>query len=391
MPRKYWQLAEAMFKLGAISFGGPAAHIAMMEHEMVERRGWISQGRFLDLLGATHLIPGPNAVEMAAHIGYCRAGILGGLVAGLAFTLPAVVVTILLAWAYVQFGAVPQATALLAGIKPAMLGVIVAAIFRLGRTAVTAWPPALIALIAAVAVLAGADAVAVLIAAAVLGSVWLRLMRTGQPVTGDATTIPLLAAWWWKCPGAPWLAAASSYGASAAGGNLAVLGGLLLFFLKVGVVMYGGGYVLLAYIENGLVGPPWGLTQQHLLDAVAVGQITPGPMLSTATFVGYLLAGLPGAIAATLGILAPCFLFVAAINPLLPALRQSRWAALFLDAVNAASIGLMIAVTLRLGWATLTAWPAAVVASAAVALVLVGKVSPAWLVLAGAAIGPLLL
>lgn len=396
MLRRLAELVAVFLKLGSISFGGPAAHLAMMEHEVVERRNWISRDRFLDLVGATHLIPGPNAVEMASHIGYCRAGLLGCLAGALSFTLPAVAITAVFVWSYDRYGTFPQVEPLLLGIKPAVLAVVFAAVGRLGRKALTRRTLVAISAGVAVAVLAGCDEVVALVVAGIVGVLLLRWQRRARRRNGNTATGILLGA---TAAGSAQTASAAAVGAAAGTATPAAapLWKLGLFFLKVGAVMYGGGYVLVAYLEGELVGAPWGLTNQQLLDAVAVGHLTPGPMLTTATFVGYLMGGTSGAVVATLGIILPGLLLVLVVNPLIPRLRTSLWASLFLDAVNAASIGLMAAVTVTLSLSILVDWEAGVpdwraclIASIAAAAAVRWKVTPLWLVLGGALAGWLL-
>ena len=383
------EIATLFLKLGTLSFGGPAAHIANMESEVVGRRGWLSHEHFLDLFGATHLIPGPNAVEMANHIGYRRAGLLGSIVAGLCFTLPAVLITAVFAWSYVEYGDLPKVEPFLYGVKPVVLAIILTALWRLGKKALRNWALGLLGLGVTLAVLLGGDEVLTLLSGSLIGLIVLRWLqpdagKNGAKTAGILTGVTL--------GGTATAARAAAVAGTATGtaGAAFSLWKLGFFFLKVGAVLYGGGYVLVAYLEGGLVDDYGWLSERELLDAVAIGQLTPGPMLSTATFVGYLVAGFPGAAVATLGILLPCFVFVAAVNPLIPRLRNSRWASLFLDAVGAASIGLMAAVTITLGLAILVDWQACLIAIAAAAVALRWKVAPAWLVLAGAVIGRLL-
>ncbi|MBN2475546.1 MAG: chromate efflux transporter [Pirellulales bacterium] len=390
MLRRLLELAGFFLKLGTISFGGPAAHLAFMEDEVVRRRRWISAGRFLDLVGASNLIPGPNAVEIAGHVGYCRAGLPGSIVAGLGFTIPAVAMTLVLAWSYGRYGAIPQVEAFLHGVKPAVLAVVFTAVWRLGRKALALWQLALVGAGVAATVLCGADEVVALLAGSLLGVLLLRLTRpdsglnVGKPA---AVVLGVSAGGSARVAHATTLAAV---GAGAATPGAASLWSLGLFFLKVGAVWYGGGYVLLAYLEGGLVGHYAGFGQKELLDAVAIGQLTPGPMLTCATFAGYLIAGLPGALVATAAIVLPSFVFVALTNPLISRLRSSRWASRFLDAVSAASVGLMIAVSITLTLATLVDWRAWTVAIVAGAVAVRWRPSPAWLVLGGAVAGRLL-
>jgi chromate transporter len=375
------ELARLFLKLGIIGFGGPAAHIALMDDEVVERRQWLSRAHFLDLVGATNLIPGPNSSEMTMHVGYERAGLPGLLVAGSCFILPAVLLTGLAAWAYVTYGALPAVEPFLAGIKPAVLSVILGAVWKLGRQAVTGWRLAVLGTGVAGVVLMGAGEIPALLAGGVIGMVWLR--QSSLP-SGAATG--LLPAYLWAGGPAP-AAAAVAAGAATATGATVSLWALGLFFLKIGAVLYGSGYVLVAFLEGGLVEQFGWLTRAELLDAIALGQLTPGPVLSTATFVGFLVAGTPGAAVATAGIFLPSFVFVLALNPLIPRLRASAWMSAFLDAVNVAAVALMLAVTIQLGAAVLVAWPAWAIALAATPAALHFKVNAAWVILGGAVAG----
>lgn len=375
-PGRLAELARLFLKLGLIGFGGPAAHIAMMEEEVVARRRWLSREHFLDLVGATNLIPGPNSTEMAIHVGYLRSGWAGLLIAGLCFIFPAVLITTGFAWAYVNFGTLPRVVPFLFGIKPALIAIILAAVWRLGRTAAKDFPLLGLGCAVAVASLLGFNEIAVLVLGGVTGMLW--RSRAG----------PLVALAWMSAS-ATGSAAAAAGGAGAAGATVS-LAKLGLFFLKVGAVLYGSGYVLVAFLEGGLVRDYGWLTEAQLMDAIAIGQLTPGPVLSTATFVGYVLAGVPGAALATAGIFLPSFLFVAALSLVLPRLRRSRWMAAFFDAVNMSSVALMAAVTVKLSVATLTSWPAWAIALAAAAAGLRWKLNATWLVLAGAVIGRVL-
>ena len=377
------EIARLFFKLGVIAFGGPAAHIAMLEDEVVERRGWLSRQHFLDLVGATNLIPGPNSTEMTMHVGYERGGGAGLAVAGACFILPAVVITSVFAWAYVSYGALPAVEPFLYGVKPAVLAVILGAVWRLGRSAVRGWRLAALGLAGAGAVLLGAGEVPVLFAVGLVGMAWLRV--SGAESDTAARFVPIL----FVQPARDTTGAALAAGAAGAAASLS-LWKLFFFFLKVGAVLYGSGYVLVAFLEGGLVEDLGWLTQAELLDAIAIGQFTPGPVLSTATFIGYVLAGAPGAVVATAGIFLPSFVFVLLLNPLIPRLRRSAWLSAFLDAVNVAAVALMAAVTLQLGAGVLVSWPAWVIAGAAAVLALRYRVNAVWLILGGAVLGRLL-
>ena len=384
------ELALVFLKLGILGFGGPAAHIAMMEEEVVARRGWLPRERFLDLLGATNLIPGPNSTEMAIHLGYVRAGWSGLAVAGTCFILPAVGLTAGLAWIYVRFGQLPQVAPWLLGIKPAVLAIIAVSVWRLGNKACKTWSLGAIGAAVLAASLLQVNEVAVLLLGGVAGMLWLRLPRAVR--SRRKKILPVVAGTWlgqWLTAKTPVLLAAAA-GAAGAGAASASLWKLGLFFLKVGAVLYGSGYVLVAFLQGGLVHEYGWLTQRELLDAIAIGQFTPGPVLSTATFIGYMIAGAGGAAVATTAIFAPSFLFVALVNPWVPRLRKSPWTAAFLDAVNVSAVALMAAVTVKLGQATLTTWPAWLIAVAAVLIGLRWKINLAWVVVGGGALGWLL-
>lgn len=372
------ELVGLFLKLGALGFGGPAAHIAMMEEEVVGRRRWITREHFLDLVGATNLIPGPNSTEMAIHVGYLRAGWPGLAIAGIAFLLPAVLITTGFAWAYVRFGSFPQVAPFLFGIKPALIAVILAAVARLGRTATKSASLLGLGCAVAAASLLGFNEIAALVLGGLIGMLWL-----GR-AAGRAGLACLPAA------AATGIGAASAATIATGGGGTAITVSLVklgLFFLKVGAVLYGSGYVLVAFLEGGLVRDYGWLSEAELLDAIAIGQFTPGPVLSTATFIGYVVAGLPGAAVTTAAIFLPSFFFVAALSPLVPRLRRSRWTAAFLDAVNMSSVALMAAVTVKLSLTTLTTWPAWTIALLAAGAGLRWKINATWLVLGGAVIG----
>ena len=377
------ELAKLFLKLGVIGFGGPNAHIALIEAEVVKKRQWLSQEQFLDLLGATNLIPGPNSTEMAVHIGYLRAGWLGLIVAGVGFILPAVLITIGFAWLYVAFGTVPQVACLFYGIKPAVLAVVFDALWRLGKKAVKT--PKLWTIAIVVALLVGfghVNEMVALLLGGVLGMVWLQFPDQGTKEQANVIVTGLITGTILKAVAA---------GSATIQVSLWQLG---WSFLKIGSILFGGGYVLLSFLQGEFVeGYRW-LTQQQLLDAIAIGQFTPGPILSTATFIGYVIAGVPGAIVATVGIFLPSFVFVAALNPLVPHLRRSKWTAAFLDAVNVSAVALMLVVTLQLAISTLGTSTAphidllaTAIALTSAVLVLRFRVNSAWLVLGGAAIG----
>lgn len=344
------EVAWVFLKLGAIAFGGPAAHIALFEDELVGRRGWLTREEFLDLLGAVNLIPGPNSVEVALYVGRRRAGWAGLIVAGACFILPAALLVTVLARAYVRFGKLPQVEGLLYGIKPVMIAIILQALWRLGRTAVKNRSLALLAAGAATLNFLGLHELVVLFGVGLLPLLW-RLRRTLVAV--EPFSLSLLA----------W------------------------FFLKVGALLFGTGYVLLAFLRADLV-ERWGwLTEGQLLDAIAAGQVTPGPLFASATFIGFLLAGAAGAVVATVAIFLPAFVYVALSGPLLPRLRRWPLASAFLDGINVAALALMAVVTLRLTRAALVDAPSVGLAAVAAVLSVRWRINSVWLVLGGALVG----
>lgn len=376
------ELAALFLRLGFTAFGGPAAHIAMFENEVVRRRKWISHEQFLDLLGVTNLIPGPNSTEMVIHIGQLRAGTLGMIVAGTCFVLPAALIVGALAWLYVRFGALPQAESLLYGVKPAVLAIILQALWALGRKAVTSRLLGCAAAAAAAASLLGLNEVLVLLAAGVATGL-LHAIRDGlRKHARGLAAIGAVTAFVAGMMGA----AALAQGAESESHAFS-LHALFLFFLKVGSVLYGSGYVLLAFLQGDLVNKWHWITEAQLLDAVAVGQVTPGPLFTAATFIGFMLAGIAGAAVATLGIFLPSFIFVALSGPIIPKLRKSTLAGRFLDGVNAASLALMAVVTARLGIGGVTDGFTLLLAVASAVLLFRYRVNATWLVLGGAVLG----
>lgn len=364
------EIASLFLKLGIFAFGGPAAHIAMMEEEVVQKRKWMGQQHFLDLVGATSLIPGPNSTEMTMHCGHERGGAWGLFTAGASFILPAVLITGGFAYLYVEYGQLPQVEPLLYGIKPAVLAVILSAVFKLGGKALKNVQLGVIGTLAALAVLLGLSEIFAILAAGALGLALHGLLRLRRNDAGLFLPLPLLL-----FQSAP---AASS----------ASLLQLFLTFLKVGSILFGSGYVLVAYLDGELVQKLGWLTRPELLDAIAIGQFTPGPVLSTSTFIGYQILGFWGAVVATLGIFLPSFFFVWLLNPLVPKIRQSKAAGAFLDAVNIGAVGIMAAVVLQLGGEVLLDWKAWVVAGLS-ALAVFGpwKVSSVWVIVGGAVVG----
>jgi chromate transporter len=377
-PQRLKELAKLFLKLGTIAFGGPAAHIALMEEEVVQRRGWLKRQQLLDLIGATNLIPGPNSTELAIHIGYERAGWRGLIVAGTCFIVPAMCIVWLLAVLYVRYQTVPQLGWLLYGIKPVIIAIVVQALWRLGQSAVKNIQTGVAGVaVVALAIVGGHELLLLLVAglAVMLVENWRRLLtRHGL----GTLLLPAVSA---VLP-----AGATSLANVTASATIPLLN-IFGFFLKVGSILYGSGYVLLAFLQGDLVERWHWLTSAQLLDAIAIGQFTPGPLFTTATFIGYLLAGSPGAIVATVGIFLPAFVFVAAVNPWVPKLRRSQWASGFLDGVNVASMGLMAVVTWKLAMAALFDWVTVALALLSCGVVLRFRINSAWLVLAGGVVG----
>lgn len=374
IPPRILELAALFLRLGVTAFGGPAAHIAMMQYEVVERRRWLTNAQFLDMLGATHLIPGPNSTEMAIHLGLSRGRLAGLITAGVCFILPASIMVGILAWGYTRYGQTPQVAWLMYGIGPVIIAIIANAVWKLGRTAVTGPFPLLLGGGAAVLSLTGVHELALLAGGAVLAA----LVRLGGRPAGAA----LIAA-----------VSAASVTLGAAAVTLATpmvpvtLTRLTLFFLKVGSILFGSGYVLLAFLRADLTERWHWLTEQQLIDAITVGQVTPGPVFTTATFIGYLLQGWPGAVLATIGIFAPGFVFVALTQPLLPRLRRSTLASGLLDGVVLASLGLMVAVTWQLGPSTIVDIPTALMAIVCGGILVRWNPNATWLILGGALVG----
>ena len=381
------ELATLFLRLGVTAFGGPAAHIAMMRDEVVDRRKWLTDAEFLDLLAATNLIPGPNSTEMAIHLGYRHGGLAGLVLAGVCFILPASLIVLPIAWAYARYGETPQAAWLAYGIGPVIIAVVVQALIKLGRAAVTGVAPAVLGASAAALSLAGVNELLLLGGGALagLGIVFGRTLGRGGSAGGTGAAIlgAALAA------AGTGLHAASAVTAAAAAAPV-TLARLTLFFLKVGSILFGSGYVLLAFLRADLT-ERWGwLTDQQLIDAVTVGQVTPGPVFTTATFIGYLLGGWPGAVLATVAIFLPGFVFVAVTQPIIPRLRASSLMSGVLDGVVATSLGLMLAVTWQLARAAVSDVATAGLAATAAVVLVVWKPNSSWLLLAGAAAGWLL-
>jgi chromate transporter len=366
---KLAEVAKVFLKLGVIGFGGPAVHIAMMEEEVVRKHQWISHEHFLDLIGATNLIPGPNSTEMALHCGHERAGWKGLLVAGACFILPAVIITGLLAWAYQQYGTLPQVAPFIYGIKPAIIGVIISLMLTLGKKALKSVELGMIGVICVLLALYGVNEIYILFGAGLFGML-IYLAKQKAASINSVLPLSVLLMTELRINSPQWE--------------------IFWIFLKVGSILYGSGYVLFAFLNTELVKPGM-LSHKVLIDAIAVGQFTPGPVFSSATFIGWQMGGLNGALAATAGIFLPSFLFVAFLNPLVSKLRRSKVMSVFLDTVNMASIALILAVCVEMGRSSITDWKTILIAIAGLAISLkYKKLNSAFVVLGGSALGYLL-
>jgi len=371
------EIASVFFRMGAVAFGGPAAHIAMMESEIITKRKWMDRQHFLDLMGATNLIPGPNSTEMTMHCGHERGGTVGLFVAGISFIFPAVIITGFLAWLYGEYGTMPEVEPFIAGIKPTVLAIIAGAIYKLGKKALKSVELGILGILVVAVTILGANEILALLGAGIL---WMLYYQIKTGIKSDSEDkkvkkgfLPLILL---KAP-------------IVAGANATTLK-IFLSFLKVGAILYGSGYVLFAYLDAELVSTGW-LSRQELIDAIAIGQFTPGPVLSTATFIGYQLGGFWGAAAASAGIFLPSFLFVLMLNPLIPKMRQSKVLSQFLNAVNIAAVAIMVSVLFEIGRESLVDWRAIVIAAVSFAVTFgLKKVSVMWVVLGGAILGYLL-
>src|SRR5450755_4107664 len=365
------QIALVFLKLGTIAFGGPAAHLAMMEQEFVRRRRWITEAEFLDRLATANLSPGPSSTEVAMFVGQLKRGWRGLIVAGCCFIIPAAVIVSVIAWAYVRFGSLPKAEGVLYAIKPAVVAIVIQALGKLGRTGVRTILLAVIAMLAAGLSLVGVSPILVLVLAGLLSAAALAMKN--RLVSGAIFSFP-------KVAGAMALAAVGAV-------FPVELGRLFLSFLKIGSVVFGSGYVLLAFLRTEFVQRLHWLTDRQLIDAVAVGQFTPGPVFTTATFIGYVVAGWMGAVVATVGIFLPGFVLVAVSGPLIPRLRQSAVAAAALDGVVAGSLALMAVVTWQLGKASLVDRTTLIVFGVSLIALLRFRVNSAWLIAGAAVLG----
>jgi chromate transporter len=363
------EVARLFLKLGVIGFGGPAVHIAMMREEVVRKRAWMNEEHFLDLVGATNLIPGPNSTEMTMHIGHERAGWKGLAVAGCCFIFPAVIITAFFAWLYQRYGQLPQAQPFIYGIKPAIIAVVVSLMISLGKKALKSLESGIIGVVAAIAVVAGLNEIYVLFGSGFLGILLYLLKKPNKTANGIFPFVLLQV--------------------SNQSINLPDIK-LFLTFLKIGSILYGSGYVLFAFLDAELVSKGL-LTKQQLVDAIAVGQFTPGPVFSSATFIGWQMGGLTGAIAATVGIFLPSFLFVALLNPLIPRLRSSKIMSAFLDTVNIVSIAIILSVIVEIGKLTLLDWRTILIAVTSFLVTFYfKKVNTAFIILGGAVLGYIL-
>jgi len=368
------EVAMLFVRLGATSFGGPAAYIALMHNEVVVRRKWVDEQRFLDIMGAVNLIPGPNATEIASHLGLLRAGWPGLVIAGALFTIPGTAAIMVVAWAYVKYGTTPEVTWILYGVKPAVIAIIAQAIWSLSRKAFKSPLLIIVGLGVLGLYLIGLNEIALLLGGAVLVLLVQAGMRLFKQKTIALILIPSLLL---KYP-------LFGFAASTIPFNQVTL---FLTFLKMGATLFGSGYVLLAFFNSELVVNLGWLTHAQVVDAIAVaGQITPGPVFNSAAFVGYLLGGWSSALLAMLGILLPSFIFVALLSRFLPAMRKSWWAGSFLSGINAASIGLMAAVAIQLGRSVIVDPFTIILTLAALFLLIRFKVNSVWLVLGGGAL-----
>jgi len=364
-------IAKLFLKLGFIGFGGPAAHIAMMQREVVEKRKWLSEQQFLDLLGATNLIPGPNSTEMAIHIGYEKGGWKGLITAGLCFILPAVFITGIFALLYHKYGQLPEVQPFIYGIKPAIVAIIIGAVYPLARKSVKSLVLGFIGFTVLIASLFGINEIYLMFGSG-LFALALHVVQNKKTDTLQSyvplTSLQILQTIFWTATNSK----------------------LFWTFLKIGSILYGSGYVLFAFLDTELVVTGL-LTRQQLMDAIAVGQFTPGPVFSSVTFIGYQINGLSGAIIATVAIFLPSFVFVALLNPLIKKMRNSKGLSTFLDAVNVASVAIISATCFIMGKETITDWRTITIALISSLIIFkFKKINSAFIVLGGALLGFLL-
>jgi chromate transporter len=371
------EIALVFLKLGTIAFGGPAAHLAMMEEEFVRRRRWITHEEFLDRLATANLIPGPSSTEVAIFVGQLKRGWRGLIVAGCCFIIPAALIVSAIAWAYVRFGSLPKAEGVLYAIKPAVVAIVVQALGKLGRTGVRTTLLAVIAALAAVLSLLGVSPVLVLVFAGLVSAAAFTMKNR---LMGAGVGLP-------KAAGVPKVVAGATAVVAVGAAFPVGLARLFLSFLKIGSVVFGSGYVLLAFLQTEFVERLHWLTDKQLIDAVAVGQFTPGPLFTTATFIGYVVAGWMGAVVATVGIFLPGFVLVAVSGPMIPRLRRSAVAAAALNGVVAGSLALMAVVAMQLGKASIVDWKTLIVFGVSLIALLRFRVNSAWVVAAAAVVG----
>lgn len=370
------EIAFVFLKLGITAFGGPAAHVAMMDEEIVKKRKWIDRDKFLDFYGATNLLPGPNSTELAIHLGFERGGVLGLIIAGLCFILPAMIIVTALAAIYNLYGTMPQIEGIMYGIKPVIIAVILQALLRLGKTALKNKSSVILAIVVIVLAYFGIHEIALLFISGLIMMLIVnrdKLRGKNYSLSFFLPTIPL---------------SVDTVNEQLA--NNITTNTLFLTFLKIGSVLYGSGYVLLAFLETYFVERFGVITTQQLLDAVSIGQFTPGPVFTTATFIGYIVNGIPGAIVSTIGIFLPAFLMVGLLNNVIPKLRSSQWVSGILDGVNVGSLALMAVVSLKLGVSAIHDFPTIILAALSIFLVFKYNVNSAWLVLSGGFIGLIL-
>ncbi len=378
------ELALLFLKLGFITFGGPAVHIALFEQEVVAKRKWMTHQHFLDLVGATNLIPGPNSIEMAIHTGYHRAGVPGLLAAGICFMLPAIIITGIFAFIYKEYGNLPDVKPFLYGIKPAVIIIILNAVYKLGSKAIKSWKLFTVGVFVCIINIAGFNEIYSILTGGILGALFIYISEKTKSIN---SVFPVYLLSFFSIPAILQTMEKSETS----------LITLFLTCLKIGAVWFGGGYILVAYFDGEFVqGLNW-LTRQELLDAIAVGQFTPGPFLSSATFIGYQIAGISGAVVATIGIVVPAFVFVAFLNPMIPKLRGSKFFSKFLDSVNVSALAVMLVVSIQLGIETIhnseygIEWRSLIIAAiSGVAFLTIKKINAAYIILGGALLGYLL-
>jgi chromate transporter len=364
-------IAKLFLKLGVIGFGGPAAHIAMMQEEVVEKRKWLTEQHFLDLIGATNLIPGPNSTEMTMHIGHEKGGWKGLVVAGLCFILPAVFITGIFAYLYKQYGQLPEVQPFVYGIKPAIIAIILGAIFPLAKKSLKSTELLLLGILVLICSLLGVNEIYLMFGAGFFALFLAYIRNKGQSSLNSFLPLTLL-----QITNTTLLSATNAK--------------IFWIFLKIGAILYGSGYVLFAFLDSELVATGL-LTRQQLIDAIAVGQFTPGPVFSSVTFIGYQINGLTGAIVSTIAIFLPSFLFVALLNPIVKKMRNSKLFSAFLDAVNVASVAIIVAVCFDMGKDTITDWRTILIAVLSIAIAFgYKKLNSAFVVLGGSLLGYLL-